>query len=55
LGKDRYKRECGEGNESIEYEDTAKDSKSRRRGSWKIGRKKYLRKKFSGTKRSKNS
>ena len=32
LGKDRYKRECGEGNEGTEYEDTTKDFKSRRRG-----------------------
>jgi hypothetical protein len=27
LGKDRYKRKCGEGNEGIEYEDTTKNFK----------------------------
>jgi hypothetical protein len=42
LGKDTYKRECGEGNEGIEQEDTAKDSESRRRGSRKTGRKKIF-------------
>jgi hypothetical protein len=28
LGKDRYKRECSEGNEGIEYEDTTQDFKN---------------------------
>jgi len=42
LGKNRLKRECGEGNEGIEQENSAKDPKSRRRGSRKIGRKKIF-------------
>ena len=28
FGKDRYKRECSEGNEGIEYEDTTQDFKN---------------------------
>ena len=34
LGKDRYKREGGEGNEGTEYEDTTQDF--RRRRDWKV-------------------
>jgi hypothetical protein len=40
LGKDRYKRKCGEGNEGIEYEDTTKNFKDWGRECWKIERKK---------------
>ena len=44
MGKDWYSRECGEGDEGIEYEDSIKDSKNwRRRKRRIIGRKTILR------------